>query len=532
LAQSSTYGASAGLSGGFTGDLSASVTNTRTRERSTTNAADSSHNASAAMSIKDWGSYATVNPFGTYPSWVFGQEFPWNAIECRFAANSDPTTQGTSPNPNQLPMIISNSMIANLFDGKVLYPPSELSICGVNFVMKASWRIYVDYTGSTEISLTSDINYFSASHQLAGKPKSVTVFMDQVPTTLSVSSNEMLPPSITLDLNIMALDPLGVNSDAAIVGFIPNKFIPPADSGVPNATSLSWPVQENFKIISATNDLIIEDTTAYPSQPIPAQALPTQPVPAPALAPTPTGITFTPSAASLPDSAPAGTTVAACAVSTSDGSQFTGTLAASPAGTVAISDNNLVLARALTPADDGPQQWGVAASQNGVTVSGSIAVQVTPSSPPPAPPPPPPPPPPPVRSGFTVSQTCLTASWPNGGNSPYFAYQITLYFKVIDSVSDYTLYIKHWITQSTGVTLSIVVNGDTTNTITKSVTALEAEGGENNLLSIALRDLDFASINSHDYLQLGLNSVQITMQPQAQTNCTYQIRAISITKED
>jgi hypothetical protein len=54
LAQSSTYGASAGLSGGFTGDLSASVTNTRTRERSTTNAADSSHNASAAMSIKDW----------------------------------------------------------------------------------------------------------------------------------------------------------------------------------------------------------------------------------------------------------------------------------------------------------------------------------------------------------------------------------------------------------------------------------------------------------------------------------------------
>ena len=101
---------------------------------------------------------------------------------------------------------------------------------------------------------------------------------------------------------------------------------------------------------------------------------------------------------------------------------------------------------------------------------------------------------------------------------------------MINSVSDYTLYIKNWITQSTGVTLSIVVNGDTTNTITKTVDALEAEGGENNLLSIALRDLDFASINYHDFLQLGLNSVQITMQPQANTNCTYQIRAMSIVK--
>jgi hypothetical protein len=130
-------------------------------------------------------------------------------------------------------------------------------------------------------------------------------------------------------------------------------------------------------------------------------------------------------------------------------------------------------------------------------------------------------------SGFTVSQTCLTATWSNSQN---FAYKITLYFKVIDSVNDYTLYIKHWITQSTGVTLSIVVNGDTTNTITKGVNALEAEGGENNLLSIELRNLDFASVSYHDYLQLGLNSVTITMEPQAWTNCGYQIRAVSIVK--
>ena len=52
---------------------------------------------------------------------------------------------------------------------------------------------------------------------------------------------------------------------------------------------------------------------------------------------TPTGVTFTPSTASLPDNAAAGTTVAAVSVSMSDGSTFAGALAASPSGTVAIS---------------------------------------------------------------------------------------------------------------------------------------------------------------------------------------------------
>jgi hypothetical protein len=73
----------------------------------------------------------------------------------------------------------------------------------------------------------------------------------------------------------------------------------------------------------------------------------------------------------------------------SDGSSFAGILGASPAGAVAISGSmRLVLARVLTSADDGSQQWGVIATQNGVTVSSSIAVQVIPLSQPPAPPPP------------------------------------------------------------------------------------------------------------------------------------------------
>jgi hypothetical protein len=97
--------------------------------------------------------------------------------------------------------------------------------------------------------------------------------------------------------------------------------------------------------------------------------------------PAPTSITFTPSHASLPDSAATGATVAADTVSMSDGSVFSGTLAASPAGTVAVSGNKLVLARVLTLVDDGPHQWSVSATQNGATVFGPIEVQVTATSP-------------------------------------------------------------------------------------------------------------------------------------------------------
>jgi predicted regulator of Ras-like GTPase activity (Roadblock/LC7/MglB family) len=81
----------------------------------------------------------------------------------------------------------------------------------------------------------------------------------------------------------------------------------------------------------------------------------------------------------LPDNATAGTIVADVSVLMSDASAFSGALTASPAGTVTISGNNLVLARGLTSADDGLHQWSVAATENGVTVLASIQVQVLPT---------------------------------------------------------------------------------------------------------------------------------------------------------
>jgi hypothetical protein len=85
----------------------------------------------------------------------------------------------------------------------------------------------------------------------------------------------------------------------------------------------------------------------------------------------------------LPDNAAAGATVAAVTVAMSDGPTFSGSLAASPVGTVTMSGNELVLARGLTSADDGSHQWSVSATQNAVTVSGTIQAQVNAANPPP-----------------------------------------------------------------------------------------------------------------------------------------------------
>ena len=138
--QSSTYGTSVSTSVGFMGEIptgsvtataSHESTNSRTTDRSRSRTTDSSSSkssdssSSAGMSIKDWGSYATVNSVKICPNWVFGQEYPWSAIKCRYSDG----TQNEN-NKNQEEVSISVSMQTNLYDGKFLYPPSELSTYG------------------------------------------------------------------------------------------------------------------------------------------------------------------------------------------------------------------------------------------------------------------------------------------------------------------------------------------------------------------------------------------------------------------
>jgi hypothetical protein len=372
-----------------------SVTNTR--EKSNTTGSESSKSAgressmSESMSIKDWGAYSFVNPNNKMPYWTFGQEVPWNAIKCRTESVPEKTVNG------QVEINIPTTMKAALYDGVCLYPPSELSAFGVNFITKASWLVTIKNTDPDDIVIAHALNYYTASHALDTtdlQNKVVNVYRDSLPDQLAVADNESL--DTTISLNIMALDPLGSSNIAAIVGFIPGKFIRlPA-----NAVSAStYPTL--FKVISTTNELIIQDSTNY------------------------------------------------------------------PAG---------------------------------------------------------------ANAGFVVSQTALATAFSEDCTSV----QITMYFKVVDLVDDYKIYFKHWKTGSENVKLTLIINDDTDNPITKYADASEGEGGEKNLLAISLRNQDYTSIEYHDYLQLGLNSIIMTIEPVDKNNyacCGYQVRAVSIETE-
>lgn len=93
----------------------------------------------------------------------------------------------------------------------------------------------------------------------------------------------------------------------------------------------------------------------------------------------------------------------------------------------------------------------------------------------------------------------------------------TLYFKVANLDMDYSLYVKGWITDDVPFRLVLTINGDE-RTITKEISAAEGEGGDDNLFRVALRNLEFGSVDFSDTLQLGLNKIDIAFQPQWSAN--------------
>lgn len=365
---------------------------TKGHETSKSQSADAS--TSANMSVKDWGAYALVNAATKNPSWSFGQEYPWDCIECR-------KTDGTlNPNNgNQILIVLPSAMSTRLYDGVSLYPPSQLSMFGFNFVMKATWLVSVNDGDTGDVTIEHTLNFFTATHALVPHnpptPTSIVcVYMDQKPVILNTSDPAGL--STTLNLPLMAIDPLGTRKVNAIIGFIPNKFFTPPVPATASAAATP------FAIMSTANNLLILDTTQYPA----------------------------------PSAADAG------------------------AGFVATESS--------------------------------------------------------LSSVFTTNCTSL---------------QITIFAKVVDTVDDYVLFIKHWKAGSGGVVITLVINSDTANPIKKYVDENMTEGGEKNLLSITLRNQDYASFDYHDYLQLGLNAIQMTIEPINAAdfaNSTYQIRAISI----
>lgn len=125
-------------------------------------------------------------------------------------------------------------------------------------------------------------------------------------------------------------------------------------------------------------------------------------------------------------------------------------------------------------------------------------------------------------AALSSNNSLMQASVSAGGTA-----SMTVSFKIIDPDSPFSLALKHWVSDG-ACTLTIVFNGQIDSPITILVDDREGAGGNDNVSSIVLRNNDFSSINYHDYLVLGLNTIAISIATADATASTYVIRALAL----
>jgi hypothetical protein len=226
---------------GLGGDFGHSSTSDQ--YHSTTNGSEQGSSAeygeNDSMSIKDWASFAYVSPDGNTPTWVWGQQYPWDTIQYRDPNDApDVWPLGTV----SVPTFVQRRLMSN--DPYVM-PPSQLSLFGIDFTMKAAWLVDLpDGSTSDDMTVTHSVEYLAASHFTNGSMIFTQFNMPVVKST---------PPPATLSLTLLGLDPIrnGSVRNGAVIGFIPSKFVaPPSDGG-------------EFKIISEANTLQITGNGFY-----------------------------------------------------------------------------------------------------------------------------------------------------------------------------------------------------------------------------------------------------------------------------
>lgn len=214
VAQTNSFGTSASMNFSLTSlpsfsdniNSSTSTTNQTSSSKSNSTSLDNglqfSNNSS--MALKDWGSYAQLDSTSTMPTWIWGQEYPWNLIDFR---NKD-------DNDN---IILPQYVIDRLYDGTQVYPPSELSLLGVNFASKVAWMIELEpgTTDTSSLEFDHSLTLCVASHQVASSDFTATIDTYPDAATQSVTS---------LNLPQLALDPIGGDNGPALVGFVPGQF--------------------------------------------------------------------------------------------------------------------------------------------------------------------------------------------------------------------------------------------------------------------------------------------------------------------
>jgi hypothetical protein len=189
------------------------------------------------MSVKDWASYAFLDVNKQQPSWVWGQEYPWNIIDFRASANGSVI---------DLPAYVQGL----LCDGGFLYPPSQISQFGLNFVAHAKWLFYLDGAAGADdetVSFTHNLTYWTGSHVANGTAPGLTV----TASVVSIAQNEPVE-TVTLNLPLLSLAPVAFAGpgNGAVMGFVLSEFITPPSAGP-------------FRVKSAANNLYVSQGAGF-----------------------------------------------------------------------------------------------------------------------------------------------------------------------------------------------------------------------------------------------------------------------------
>jgi hypothetical protein len=229
------------LTGGVGGGYSSSTTHTDEQSQGSSEGAEagSSSGASSSMTIKDWASYAFLDKDRRAPSWVWGQENPWNVID--FRNSTDNSTIDLPPYVQQL-----------LCDGKYVYPPSHIAQFGLDFVARAKWIFYLAGPAGADdevADFSHALTYWTGSHSGTGSfgTLALSVSMDQLANNLAIETIHLNLPCLAL----RAITRAG-SGNGAVVGFVKSEFI-----------TVPGPSPAQFRVTSAARNLYISQGQGF-----------------------------------------------------------------------------------------------------------------------------------------------------------------------------------------------------------------------------------------------------------------------------
>ncbi len=255
-AQTNSYDVSASL--GFFGDLATggisagySHSDTTAFDNSATSGNTSSNDAQSgapeSMTVKDWGGYVSLDSTRVNPTWTWIQEYPWNV------ADYNATQNGKIAIPEGMQSLLA-CIPATPKGAAFVFPPSELSTYGVDFVSTACWRVTMPtdaITASDEVAaFVHNVSCYFGWHEVAYSDSEWTV---------SVSLNSPAIGSVKVDsiggdplsMPLLGLAPIVEfePGNGALIGFVPEQMFYGPDI-----------VSGAFRVMSSANNLYVTGT--------------------------------------------------------------------------------------------------------------------------------------------------------------------------------------------------------------------------------------------------------------------------------